>query len=112
MIKNVLVTGASGRLGNYVAPYLADQGYNVTCTDVVMPKPDSENAKRHLPFIKGDLLNIGDMMKAIAMSQCDAIVHLGAIPFNVELQPPYAPQPAGPKGAVSVTATLSRKTTP
>ncbi len=98
MIKNVLVTGASGRLGNYVAPYLQDQGYNVTCTDIVLPKPDSENAKRGLPFVKADLLEIGDIMKAIAMSQCDAIVHLGAIPFNPELQPPYA-EHTGPAGA-------------
>ena len=90
MIKNVLVTGFSGKLGNFVAPYLQDQGFNVTGTDIVLPKPDSENAKRGIPFVKADLLDIGDLMKAIAMSQCDAIVHLGAIPYNVELQPPYA----------------------
>ena len=88
-MKNILLTGGSGRLANYVAPYLQDLGYNVTLTDIVTPKPDSENAKRGLPFVKADLLNIGDIMKAIAMSECDAIVHLGAIPFNVELQKPY-----------------------
>ncbi|MCI8501906.1 MAG: NAD(P)-dependent oxidoreductase [Oscillospiraceae bacterium] len=98
MIKNVLVTGASGRLGDFVAPYLHEQGYNVTCTDIVTPRPDSENAKLGLPFVKADLLEIGDVMKAIAMSQCDAIVHLGAIPFNPELQPPYTDVP-GPGGA-------------
>ena len=90
MIKNVLVTGASGKLGNFVVPYLQDQGYNVVGTDIVLPRPDSENAKRGVPFVKADLLNIGDLMKAIAMAQPDAIVHLGAIPYNVELQPPYA----------------------
>ena len=90
MIKNVLVTGASGKLGNFVVPYLQDQGYNVVGTDIVLPRPDSENAKRGVPFVKADLLNIGDIMKAIAMAQPDAIVHLGAIPYNVELQPPYA----------------------
>jgi len=88
-MKNILLTGGSGRLANYVAPYLQDLGYNVTLTDIVTPKPDSENAKRGLPFVKADLLNIGDIMKAIAMSECDAIVHLGAIAHNVELQKPY-----------------------
>lgn len=89
MGKNILITGASGRLGNFVAPYLQDKGYNITCTDIVLPKPDSENAKRGFPFVKADLMEIGDIMKAIAMAQCGTIVHLGAIPFNVELQPPY-----------------------
>ena len=89
MPKNVLVTGASGNLGNYVASYLHDQGYNVTCTDIVPLPADGDNAKRGLPFVKADLLNIGDIMKAIAMAQADVIVHLGAIAFNTELQPPY-----------------------
>ncbi len=89
MAKNILITGASGRLGNFVAPYLQDQGYNVTCTDIVTPNPESENAKRGFPFVKADLCVIGDVMKAIAMAQPDVIVHLGAIPFNTELQPPY-----------------------
>ena len=89
MAKNILITGASGKLGNYVAPYLQDLGYNVTCTDIVSPNPDSENAKRGLPFVKADLCVIGDVMKAIAMAPPDIIVHLGAIPFNTELQPPY-----------------------
>ncbi|NLN46433.1 MAG: hypothetical protein GX153_07695, partial [Clostridiaceae bacterium] len=38
MIKNVLVTGGSGRLGNFVCPYLKSQGYNVVSTDQV-PAP-------------------------------------------------------------------------
>jgi len=42
-MKNILLTGGSGNLANYVAPYLQDQGYNVTLTDRVPPKPDSEN---------------------------------------------------------------------
>ena len=91
--KNVLVTGAAGKLGNYVSEYLHKKGYNVTCTDVVLPKPDSRIAKLKLPFVKGDLLDLGDIMKAIAMAQCGTIVHLGAIPFNVELQPPYDTTP-------------------
>ena len=99
-IKNILVTGASGRLGNYVAPYLQDLGYNVSCTDVVMYPEECENAKRKLPFYKADLLNIGDCLQAILWSECDAIIHLGAIPNNTELQPAYDTTPkAGPSVA-------------
>ena len=84
--KNVLVTGAAGKLGNYVSEYLHKKGYNVTCTDVALPKPDSRIAKLKLPFVKGDLMELGDIMKAIAMAQCGTIVHLGAIIHNVELK--------------------------
>ena len=93
MKRNVLVTGAAGKLGNYVSAYLNKQGYNVTCTDVVLPQPGSKIAKLGLPFVKADLLNIGDLMKAIAMAQPDTIIHLAAITHNVELQPPYDTTP-------------------
>ncbi len=92
-IRNILVTGASGKLGNYVAPYLQDQGYNVCCTDVVLYPADCENAVRKIPFYKADLLNIGDCLQAILWSECDAIIHLGAIPNNTELQPAYDATP-------------------
>jgi nucleoside-diphosphate-sugar epimerase len=90
MGKNVLVTGASGRLGNFVCPYLKERGYNVSAFDVAMPKPDSANVKAEIPFVVGDLTNLGDCLRAFAYGQPDVIVHLGAIAHNVDLQPPYA----------------------
>ncbi|MDI9515171.1 MAG: NAD(P)-dependent oxidoreductase [Clostridiales bacterium] len=90
MSKKVLVTGGAGRLGNYVAPYLKSKGYKVTTFDINLPAPDSRNAKEHIPFVKGDLLSLGDCMRAIAHAEADVIVHLGAIPFNTEIQAPYA----------------------
>ncbi|MCL2477961.1 MAG: NAD(P)-dependent oxidoreductase [Treponema sp.] len=90
MGKNVLVTGGSGRLGNIVCCYLKEQGYNVSSFDVMPPAPDSGNAKAGIPFVQGNLTNLGDCLRAIAFGQPDVIVHLGAITHNVELQPPYA----------------------
>ena len=90
MARNVLLTGASGRLGNFVAPYLKSKGYNVTCFDNAPQPPDSENVKLGLPFVQGNLLSLGDCMRAIAHAQADIIVHLGAIPFNTEIAPAYA----------------------
>jgi nucleoside-diphosphate-sugar epimerase len=90
MAKNVLVTGGSGNLGNYVCPYLKEQGYNAASFDVNPARPDSPNAKARIPFIQGNLTSLGDCLKAIAFAQPDVIVHLGAIPFNPELQPPFA----------------------
>jgi nucleoside-diphosphate-sugar epimerase len=90
MGKNILVTGGSGMLGNFVCPYLKEQGYNVSNFDTVPTKPDSANIKAGIPFVQGSLIDLGDCMRAIAFGQPDAIVHLGAIRFNVELQPPYS----------------------
>jgi nucleoside-diphosphate-sugar epimerase len=90
MAKNVLVTGSSGMLGNYVCPYLKEQGYNVCGFDVAPQSPDSANAKAGIPFVQGNLTDLGDCLRAIAFAQADVIVHLGAIRFNPELQPPFA----------------------
>lgn len=90
MAKNVLVTGASGNLGNYVSPYLKKKGYNVTNFDIKLPVPGSANDMARIPFVKGDLVSLGDCMRAIAHAQPDVIVHLGAIPYNTEIQPAYA----------------------
>ena len=90
MGKNVLVTGGSGRLGNFVCCYLKEQGYNVSSFDVAPPAPDSANVKAGIPFVQGSLTNLGDCLRAFAFGQPDVVVHLGAITHNVDLQPPYA----------------------
>ena len=90
MAKNILVTGGSGRLGNYVCTYLKEQGYNVASFDVVPPAPESPNAKAGIPFVMGNLTNLGDCLRAISFAQPDVIVHLAAIPHNTDLQPPFA----------------------
>lgn len=90
MGKNVLVTGGSGRLGNIVCDYLKEQGYNVSSFDVVPSPPDSLNVKNGIPFVQGNLTNLGDCLRAFTFGQPDVVVHLGAITHNVELQPPYA----------------------
>jgi nucleoside-diphosphate-sugar epimerase len=90
MAKNILVTGGSGMMGNFVCPYLKEQGYNVSNFDAKPSPPASANAKVGIPFVQGRLINLGDCLRAIAFAQPDVIVHLGAIRFNTELQQPYA----------------------
>lgn len=73
----VLITGASGRLGEYVIRELAEQH-----TLVLMSRrqPPDEFAK--LPFIQGDLNNFEDCERAV--EGVDAIQHLGAQPGPVD----------------------------
>jgi nucleoside-diphosphate-sugar epimerase len=87
--KNILVTGGSGSLGNYVCPYLKELGYNIVSFDRFPAKPDAENIKAGIPFVQGDLTSLGDCMRAILFAQADIIIHLGAIPFNPEVMPPF-----------------------
>lgn len=86
----VLVTGAAGRLGNYVVPALVEAGYRVVGTDQIPYKDDSANARLGVPFVRADLTNLADCFRAITMAQPEMIISLGAIPFNSEVHPPYA----------------------
>ena len=88
--KKILVTGASGQLGNYVVPALQDAGYLVTGFDKVPYPAGFANAERRVPFVQGDLGNLGDCLRALLLSEADAVVSLGAIRSCSELQPPYA----------------------
>jgi len=89
MYKNVLVTGGSGRLGNFVCTHLKKQGYNVSSFDANPAPTGSQNAQENIPFVQGDILNLGDCLRAIAFAQPDLIVHLAAITGPTEIYLPY-----------------------
>jgi nucleoside-diphosphate-sugar epimerase len=96
-MKNILVTGGSGHLGNYMCPFLKAAGFNVASFDKAPQAMDSRNAKAGVPFVMGSLSNLGDCLRAISFAQPDAIVHLGAVPFNTDLQPPFDLRYQNPK---------------
>jgi nucleoside-diphosphate-sugar epimerase len=86
MIRNVLITGGAGGCARYTAAELRER-YNVTLFDRALPGEGMYPWETDLPFVKGDLTSLSDCMRAITLAQADAIVHLGAIPFNSERQP-------------------------
>ena len=73
----VLITGASGRLGEFVIRELTDQHSLVLMSRRTPPAEFS-----HLPFIQGDLNNFEDCQRAV--EGVDAIQHLGAQPNPVD----------------------------
>lgn len=90
-MKNIVVTGGSGKAGRAVCRDLVDHGYNVVNLDI-QPSKDPV-----CPFIKVDLTDLGQVADAIQwgggkdhpfrpFSKPDAIIHLAAIPAP-ELQP-------------------------
>ncbi len=68
----VAVTGASGGLGRYVVADVLAAGHEARAIDRVLPD------EQRCPFITADIRDLGQMCGAL--SGCDAIAHLAAIP--------------------------------
>jgi nucleoside-diphosphate-sugar epimerase len=84
-MKNIVVTGGSGKAGRAVIKELVDHGYHVLNADITAP------SNPICPFLKVDLTEFGqavDMLRAAAgvgdhpfrqFERADAVVHLAAI---------------------------------
>jgi nucleoside-diphosphate-sugar epimerase len=74
-MEQVLITGASGKLGRATVRELAASGYRVVAIDRARPQePHPEGVQT----VEIDLLDIGQVTGV--MHGCDAVIHLGAIP--------------------------------
>ncbi len=75
-IKQVVVTGGTGKAGRAVIKDLLAHGYKVLNVDqLAPPEPPRE---RLAPFIKADLTELGQVFEVL--KGADAVVHLAAIP--------------------------------
>ena len=78
----VLVTGGSGRLGQFTIAELLNHGHEAVNADRVAPtNPRAPKAAREVRYIQTDLSDVGQV--AGAMTGCDAVIHLGAIPLPI-----------------------------
>lgn len=68
----VLVTGGSGRIGRYVVREMAEAGHAVTSLDV------APGVVPDLLSLLVDLTDAGQVYGAVARSQAEAVIHLGA----------------------------------
>ncbi len=68
----ILVTGASGRIGRYVVKELVDAGHSVTSVDILASEGGSSR------FLRVDLTDAGEVYQALAAAEAEAVVHLGA----------------------------------
>ncbi|MDP9362750.1 MAG: NAD(P)-dependent oxidoreductase [Chloroflexota bacterium] len=74
----VLVTGGSGRLGQFVIRDLVDHGHEVVNADRRPPAPGGPAGAPPVRFVETDLGDVGQVAGVLAGR--DAVVHLGAIP--------------------------------
>ena len=68
----ILVTGASGRIGRYVVRELVHAGHSVTGVDILTSDGSSPR------FLRVDLTDAGEIYQALAGAEAEAVVHLGA----------------------------------
>ena len=68
----ILVTGASGRIGRYVVKELVSAGHSVTGVDVLASDGSSPR------FLRVDLTDAGEVYQALAAAEAEMVVHLGA----------------------------------
>jgi nucleoside-diphosphate-sugar epimerase len=71
-LKQIVVTGGSGKAGRAVVRDLVEHGFDVVNVDVV-----PANAQE-APFLRADLTDLGETIEALRGA--DAVVHLAAIP--------------------------------
>jgi UDP-glucose 4-epimerase len=76
MAEKVVVTGGSGRAGEYIIAELAAHGYEVHNVDAVPPRPGS--ASTAAQFWRIDVTDYGEVLNAL--TGADAVVHMAAIP--------------------------------
>lgn len=77
-LKNVLITGGAGYVGNALVPQLLDAGYNVTVYDILyFGKATLPLDNPNLKVIEGDIRDSG--LFAAASSGIDAVLHLACI---------------------------------
>jgi nucleoside-diphosphate-sugar epimerase len=68
----VLVMGGSGYVGRNVVRMLADQGAEPVSFDVAPPR--SEHATAGVPFVRGDMANMDEVMKALVEHEIQRMV--------------------------------------
>lgn len=87
--KNVLITGGAGRLGRYLLEEFKNEGYTVTLFDQKAPaeQPFPWELPRGTMFVRGQLTDLADMMRAITLSRATLVVHVAAITHTTDMQP-------------------------
>lgn len=73
-MKKIFVTGATGKIGNYLALILLDQGYKVIA--LVRDKSRLSIEHKNLKLIEADLLETNKYQKEL--QKCDFVFHLAA----------------------------------
>ena len=77
-MKNLLVTGGAGYVGNVLVPVLLDKGYNVTVYDALFFGGDTlPKGNPNLKLVEGDIRDTEKL--ATCLAGIDTVLHLACI---------------------------------
>ncbi len=76
-IKNVLVVGGAGYIGSHMTQLLLDKGYTVTVFDNFSQPSKVRFSKAR--YIKGDLRNYADILKALKTKSFDLVMYFAGL---------------------------------
>ncbi|MBD3180160.1 MAG: NAD-dependent epimerase/dehydratase family protein [Candidatus Latescibacteria bacterium] len=74
----VLITGAYGFVGRYMAREMAEAGYPVLATDIVSPEKAEGIFPEGTEYFQCDLLDLSELERLISDAAPDLVVHLAA----------------------------------
>jgi UDP-glucose-4-epimerase GalE len=78
-METVLVTGGAGFIGSHTCKALAKRGFLPVAFDNL--SQGHEEFVRWGPFVRGDILNAGDLDRAFARHRPDAVIHFAALAY-------------------------------
>lgn len=76
---SVLVTGGNGHVGAYVLKALVEKGETPISFDVQKPPDGLDDITGKIRFVKGDVQDVTDLLRAVKENGVDRIIHLAAI---------------------------------
>ena len=87
---SVMVTGATGFIGNRIVRKLVERGEDVVCFDLAPPRANLQPYLDRLRFYRGDIMQMPHLLDAINTHQVDRIIHMAALlPPDTEERPHF-----------------------
>ena len=87
---SVMVTGATGFIGNRIVRKLVERGEDVVCFDLAPPRANLQPYVDRLQFYRGDIMQMPHLLDAVNTHQVDRIIHMAALlPPDTEERPHF-----------------------
>ena len=87
---SVMVTGATGFIGNRIVRKLVERGEDVVCFDLAPPRANLQPYMDRLRFYRGDIMQMPHLLDAVNTHQVDRIIHMAALlPPDTEERPHF-----------------------
>ena len=87
---SVMVTGATGFIGNRIVRKLVERGEDVVCFDLAPPRANLQPYLDRLRFYRGDIMQMPHLLDAINTHQVDRVIHMAALlPPDTEERPHF-----------------------